>query len=286
MKTPSFIFFGTSEYAVGVAEILHTHGFIPLLVVTRPDQPKGRGLKLTPPPAKVWAEEKKISVIQPEKLDGDIVAALALKKADVFIVVAYGKIIPESVLNIPPHKTINVHFSLLPKYRGASPIQSQILADDRNAGTTIMLVDKELDHGPIIAQSEVEVNPWPPTSTELSNRLIQESGELLAKILPDYVSEKIKPVRQDESKATFTKKIEKEDGAITLGDDPYKNYLKFQALSGWPGTYFFAEVGGKRTRIIIKKASFQDGRFTIETIVPEGKKETDYKTWRKIQGLL
>jgi len=131
MNNIPFVFFGTPEFAVSILEELKDAKIVPSLIVTAPDKPKGRGLVLTPPPVKIWAQLHNIPVVQPAKLDNDFTEKLKNSSYKLFVVAAYGKIIPKAVLDIPTNGTLNVHPSLLPKYRGASPIQSQILADEK-----------------------------------------------------------------------------------------------------------------------------------------------------------
>ena len=284
-KNINFAFFGTPDRAVWALDALHAAGLTPRMVVTRPDKPQGRKLLLTPPPAKVWALAHDVPVLQPEKLDESFYHQLSVVGCQLFIVLAYGKIIPKHILDIPKHGTLNIHGSLLPKYRGASPIESAILADDRETGVSIILMDEEMDHGPIVAEEKVAVKNWPPSADELARGIVEKGAGLLAKILPDWISGKITPKAQDHARATYTKKIKKEDGLIDLEDDPYKNFLKIQAYKGWPGTYFFASVPGKDkgVRIIIKDAAYDDGKLVIRRVVPEGKKEMPYAEFLNIQ---
>jgi methionyl-tRNA formyltransferase len=273
-RNPQFAFFGTPNRAVIVLDILKQKGLVPSLIITQPDRPQGRKLKITPPPVKVWAEKEKVNVVQPHSLDDDVFIELLKKGSfDVFIVVAYGKIIPETVLRIPKHGALNLHASLLPKYRGSCPIETAILHDDKHTGVTIIQMDEKMDHGPIVAAKEVVYEPWPPTADELAHRLVTDGAELIAHILPDYVDGKITPTEQDHANATYTKKITKADGEISLTDDAYTNYLKYKAYYGWPGIYYFDEKNGVKTRIKITEADYSNGRFIIKKIVPEGGKE-------------
>ena len=274
-------FFGTPEYAVitlnalksAAKELNNEISF----VVTQPDKPKGRKMLLTPPPVKIWAQENSITVYQPEKLrDPEFIENLKKHDCDVFVVIAYGKIIPDEILNIPKHKSLNIHGSLLPKLRGSCPIETAILNGEKITGATIILMDKEMDHGPIVAMKEVIVEPWPPTSQVLGKAIVETGSELLISILPKWIAGEINPTEQNHLEATFTKMIQKEDGLIDLNGDPYKNYLKIQAYSGWPSAFFFKEINGVKTRIKITQASFSDGKLIIEKVVPEGKTEIKY----------
>jgi len=150
----TIVFFGTSRFSVIVLEELKKAGIMPELVVTAPDTPQGRKLILTPPPVKAWAQENGVKFLQPQKLDDSFIGQLSKVNAQLFLLASYGKIIPQKVLDLPQHGTLNVHPSLLPKYRGPSPIQSQILADDKNVGVSIILLDEKMDHGPIVGSAQ------------------------------------------------------------------------------------------------------------------------------------
>ncbi len=281
-NSPKIAFFGTSDYSVMVLNALKAAGFTPALVVAQPDKPKGRKLIITPPPTKVWALENNISVLQPDKLKSeDFINAIKNSAFDLFIVVAYGKIIPAEILALAKYGALNVHASLLPKLRGASPIETAILQDEKNTGVTIMVVDAEMDHGPIVAQAQVTPASWPPRAPELGKLTVQTGADLLVTIIPDFIAGKITPIEQDHSQATFTRKITKEDGEIDLNADPYQNFLKIQAYCEWPTAYFFIERGGVKTRVIIKEARYINNSLEILRVVPEGKKETDYKEFLK-----
>jgi methionyl-tRNA formyltransferase len=277
----SFVFFGTPEFAVIVLDELKKRGFVPSLIVTASDKPRGRKLLLTPPPAKIWAEKNSIPYIQPEKLS-PLPEQLMTDVADLYMIAAYGKIIPKSVLALPRHGTLNVHPSLLPAFRGSSPIQSAILTAD-TTGTTIMLVDEELDHGPIIAQEKLDIS-MPIARLALEEKLARLGGRLLAEIIPKWIVGKITPLEQAHATATYTKKIAKEDGMFELSDvekNPKMLYRKFSAYEGWPSLYFFIPVGGKKTRIIVKDAVFENDTFIIKKVLPEGKTLISWDEFQK-----
>ena len=291
-NNPTFIFFGTDDFSVIVLNELEKNGFIPSVLVTVPDKPKGRKLVLTPPETKVWADKRNILVLQPEKLNDEFVETL--KKAgalrapaesqtnpwDLFIAVSYGLIIPKKVLDIPTHGTLNVHPSLLPLYRGASPIESAMLDDRKETGVTIMKMDAKMDHGPILSQEIVSYDKW-PTKEIVRNELAQKGGEALSKIIPMWLSGEILEQEQDHLSATYTKKIVKADGEIFLDDLPYKNFLKIQAYNPWPGAFFFVKHGDKKTRVKITSAKFEDNKLIIERVIPEGKKEMSYEDFNR-----
>jgi methionyl-tRNA formyltransferase len=252
-------------------EILKENGYIPSLIVTSPDKPKGRKMLITPPPVKIWALKNKIPYIQPEKLDQKEICDV-LRTLDFFLVVAYGKILPENLLNLPKLGSLNIHYSLLPKYRGASPVESVILNGDIETGITIQKMEFKMDSGPIVAQEKIFIHSNEKTP-DLRKRLIKIGGELLVKTLPIYIENKIKLIPQNETEATYCKKIKKEDGLIDLNDSSIKNYNKYRAYAIWPRTYFFKN--GKR--IIITKAKLENDEFIIEKVIPENEKEIDYK---------
>jgi methionyl-tRNA formyltransferase len=282
-STPRFAFFGSSRLSEIVLDELEKAGFLPACAVTTPDKPQGRSFKLAPTPVKAWALKKNIPVFEPAKLDAAFVETLASKKCDLFVVASYGKIIPARIINIPPHKTLNIHPSLLPAYRGASPLPSAMLDDAKDTGVTIMRLDEEMDHGPIVAQKPIHVPEW-PTYEDFEEMMAREGARLLAEIMPDWVAGKIAEKPQDHAQATYTKKIVKEDGLLDPAADPYLNFRKIQAYHSWPQAYFMHEArdGAKmrNMRVKVTQASFSKGvkgKLHIEKVIPEGKKEMSYK---------
>jgi methionyl-tRNA formyltransferase len=270
-----FAFFGTAELSVTVLNKLKTAGFVPSLIISAEDKPKGRKLILTPTETKVWAEENTIPCIQPvnlKKPEGFEVIQKATTGFDFFVVVSYGKIIPQNILDIPRLGTLNVHPSLLPKLRGASPIKSAILTE-HETGVTIIRLDAEMDHGPIVAQKKSIIENWPPYANTLEKQLGEEGGKLLAEILPDWIHGKITEKEQDHSAATICGKIEKTDGVLELTESPEKNLRKIRAYETWPTAYFFQND----KRIIVTKAHIENNELVIEKIIPEGKKEMPYQ---------
>jgi len=270
----SSVFFGTDEFSVVVLEELQKAGFTPACIITAPDKARGRGMKLTPSPVKVWAQKNSIEFLQPESLNPSFVHNLKIKPYDVFVVASYGKILPKDVLEIPKYGTLNVHPSLLPLYRGPSPIQSQILDDVEMAGVTIMRMDEKIDHGPIIAQ---EVLQFPISNFQfpkLRDELAKLGGKLLARTIPSWIDDNIDAQEQDHHAATYTKQIKKEDGLVDVEkDDSEVLHRKFRAYDPWPGIYFFKN--GKRIKIT--DAELKSGtKFIIKKIIPEGKKEMSY----------
>ena len=282
---PSFVFFGTPDVAVTILDELKSAGYVPNLIVTAPDKPQGRHFTMTPPAVKVWAEAHGIEVYQPATVrDEAAFNKLSERAWDVFIVAAYGKIIPQTILDIPVHKTLNVHLSLLPKLRGASPIESAILNDMRETGSTIMRLDAEMDHGPVVAQETLELETWPITRAELADKLAHQGGKLLSTALPGWIAGTIQEIEQDHTLATYTKKTEKTDGEIDLAADPYQNYLKYCAYATWPRTYFYVEHAGKKIRVTVVSATYtKENGLVIDQVVPEGKKQMNYSDF--LRGL-
>jgi methionyl-tRNA formyltransferase len=282
-KKPNIAFFGTPEHAVWTLDALKEKGIVPDLIIAAPDAPKGRKLIMTPPPTKLWGESNGIPVLQPEKIKTpDFEEKLrSYGTWDLFIVASYGKIIPENILYLPQAKTINVHPSLLPLLRGPSPLQGAILADMRDTGVTVMRLDKEMDHGPILAQKKITLDAWPIDKEALGKILFKEGAYLISEILPNLLSGKIKEIEQDHSRATYTKKITKSEGELDLNGDGYQNFLKYNAYKDWPGTFFFDGKNGKRSRITIAAASFENGKFIPKRVIPEGKKEMSWEEYRR-----
>ena len=287
-NTLPFAFFGSSRFSVLVLDELARAGLSPSFVVTTPDKPQGRKMVMTPTPVKAWAMERNIQVYSPTQLDTEfantlktlteaITTAIAPK---FFLVASYGKIIPQIVLDVLPNKTINIHPSLLPKYRGASPLQSAILDDSKDTGVTIMQIDAAMDHGPIIAQEKVHLNEW-PVYEEFETIMATKGAQLLARTLPDWIAGKIKPIEQNHGAATFTKKITKENGLVDFADQ-YLAFRKIQAFHEWPQAYFFIEHADKKLRIKITRAKWQPvtniapAKLIIEKVIPEGSKEMSY----------
>lgn len=293
----NWVFFGSSQFSIYALDELKAHGILPDLIVTTPDKPKGRKLTTAPTPVKIWAQENNIEVIDPQTLkDSEIKKSLSGKSWDLFLVASYGKIIPKDVFEIPNRKTLNIHPSLLPKYRGASPIQSQILENEKEVGVTIMQIEETMDTGPIVIQKKIEDEMILLGRKQLEKMLAIEGARLFAHILPEWLSGVIDPIMQDENRATYCKKIEKDDGELQIDlDDLTKNarqnILKIKAFEEWPTAYFFVERNGKKTRVIITDATLENhlmdstsspqtssrqAELKILKVIPEGKKEMPF----------
>jgi methionyl-tRNA formyltransferase len=267
----NFVFFGTPRVASETLATLVEHGFTPSLVVTSPDAPKGRGLELTPSPTKVFALEHSIPCITPEQLDAETIEKIKSEHCAYGIAVAYGKIFPEELISAFPKGVLNVHYSLLPKYRGATPLEASLLAGDSETGVTVQKMVKALDAGDIIAQERIAIGET-ETARELRPKLIALGADLLVRTLPAYERGEITPMTQDHALATHKGKLRKEDGLLDLSAPPRENWNKYRAYADSIGTYFFKD--GKRIKIV--SASLKNGIFSPERVIPEGKSETQY----------
>jgi len=284
MDKIKFAFFGTPDVASQTLDILRANGYLPSLIITAPDKRAGRDLKISPSPVSIWAKKNNILCLKPEKLDGDFLEKLfsltVEKGINIYIVVAYGKILPENLIKYPKLKSINIHYSILPKYRGASPLESAILSGETETGVTIQEIEYKLDSGPILDSKKIKLD-INTTKAELKNELIKEGANLLIEVLPKIENGQIKKINQKESEATFCRKIKKEDGLISPNENDLENWNKYRAFFGWPGVYFFTTKRDKEIRLKITKASFKDNKFIIERVIPENKKEISYSDFLK-----
>ena len=232
------IFMGTAELSCASLEKLAADkNFSVLAVVTQPDKPKGRELRLTPSPVKVLAEKLNLPVLQPLKArDEKFIGELRELKPDLMVVVAYGQILPQSILDLPVHGCLNVHTSLLPKYRGAAPIQWAIADGEPETGVTIMQMDAGLDTGAILSTRRTPILPT-DYSQILHDRLAQLGAELLAATIPDYVAGKILPQPQPADGSTYAAKIKKEDGRIDWKRPAVQIWNRLRAFTPWPGAF-------------------------------------------------
>ncbi len=233
----SFLFFGTSEFAKIVLEELLKTGFIPSLVITQPPKPQGRNQIKEPSPVYLVAEQNKIEVLTPDNLNNaDFKKTIISAQPDFIIVTAYGKIIPKWLLDLPPQGVLGLHPSLLPIWRGASPIQSAILNNDEETGVTLFLMDELMDHGPIIQQAKVKI-PARLNYSELSQQLAKVGAQLLIETLPLWLNGKIIPQNQDESMASSCSKISPQEEKIDWSKTNNEVARKIRALSHLPGAY-------------------------------------------------
>lgn len=243
------IFFGTPEFAARYfSDLLDDGRFEVVAAVTQPDRPAGRGKEIAVSAVKSLAISHGVPTLQPENLktDNSIISELKGLAADLFVVVAYGQIIPKVVLDIPKHGAINVHPSLLPKYRGASPIQSALLNGDQKTGVSIMLMDEKMDHGPILSQLEIPF-AGDETNVSLHEKVADVSARLLLDTAYGFVNGEVKPVEQDHAQATFCKLVTREDAKIDWNKSATEIKNQVDAFYPWPGTW--TTLDGKRLKI-------------------------------------
>ncbi len=243
----NIIFMGTPDFAVPTLTKLCESGHTISAVFTQPDKPVGRKQILTPPDVKVCALKYGLKVLQPDTLkDDNSIEEIKKLNPDVIVVVAYGKILPKAVLDIPKYGCVNVHGSLLPKYRGASPIQSAVLNGDRVTGVTTMFMGEGLDTGDILLTEETEIGEN-ETSAELFDRLASLGADLLIKTLSELEKGSITPIKQDESKATYTKKITRAMCPIDWNKPSEEIHNQVRGLQTWPVAV--TKLGGKDVKI-------------------------------------
>jgi len=234
-KIGTIVFFGTPEFAVPTLDALEAAGRTPALVVSRPAKSAGRGKKAQDPPVAAWAKERGIDVVQPDSVrDEAFLDRLRGLDPDLGVVVAFGRIFPPELLEIPERGLINVHASLLPKYRGASPIQAALAAGEKKTGVTIMRVEEELDAGPIVAQEEVRVRLH-ETAGELSERLAGIGAELLVDTVEKLEAGKVKERKQRDESASYSSIVEKDHGRVNWALEAEELYNLIRAYDPWPG---------------------------------------------------
>lgn len=290
-------FFGTSDFAIPAFEALLEKDYAIVAAITNPDEPAGRGQDITSPPVKILAKKYGIPVFQPEKLEREKWKS-EIPSADIFIIAAYGKIIPKDILEIPKFGTLNIHPSLLPRWRGPSPIQYAILNGDKKTGVTIMLVDEKMDHGPVLARQELDIGET--RYQELHSALSRLGAALLLEILPQWLQREIAPVPQDDTKATYSKLIKKDDARIDWKKPAREIERTIRALNPKPGTWTIWPRADALYRIRIEEGAETDdeapygapgyvwrdpghimlvktgkGSVAIRSLTLEGKKLTD-----------
>jgi len=242
------VFMGTPEFAVPSLKALIENNYDVVCVVTQKDKPKGRGYKVVPPPVKEYALSKGIMVLQPERLsrEPETVEKIRELNPDLIVTCAFGQILPDSVLSIPRYGTINVHGSLLPKYRGAAPIQWAIINGETKTGITTMLTDSGLDTGDILLTSEIDI-PDDMTAGELHDRMSLLGAETLISTIRKLEEGTLKPIPQDHSKATLAPRINKDLGRIDWSAGAREIHNLVRGLTPWPGA--FTSLEGKKIRI-------------------------------------
>jgi methionyl-tRNA formyltransferase len=292
----NIVFFGSPASALPTFKKLLEAGHRIELVIAQPDKPRGRGKKLTLPPVKALAQELNIPCFQPPKIRKDPLAVQKIKNIspDLIVVVAYGQIIPDSIIYLPRHNSINLHFSLLPKYRGASPVQWALLNGEEKTGITIFQLNEKMDEGDILSQEEAKILPG-EKAFELEARLAERGAALLVRTVSQI--DKIEPTKQNHAQATCAPKLKKEDGRIDWTKDALFIDRQVRAFNPWPSTFAFLDK--KRIKIhegqdkgklshlslpgqilVVSKEGIEvccGGRssYLIQKIQPENKKEMD-----------
>ena len=266
--TVRLVFLGTPGYAVPVLSTLFGAGYEVASVVTQPDRPAGRGRGLSSPPTALWAREHGVPVLQPPSLrTPEVAEQLAALAPDAMVVASYGRILPPLLLAVAPHGCLNVHPSLLPRHRGPSPVAEAILQGDAVTGVSIMLLDEGTDTGPVVAQEEHAIADA-DSAGWLTARLFERGGELLASILPSWADGRIAAVPQDESRATYSRKLEKADGALDFTRAAAQLQNQVRAMDPWPGaftTWHGATL--KALRSVALPASAEGGGSPLGTVV-------------------
>lgn len=294
------VFLGTSEVGLPTLEALVQHHQV-VGVLTSPDAPVGRKQVLTPSPIAVRAQELGLLVLKPEKVKNnpEVLEELEKLAADIYIVVSYGKILPKELIDAPPLKTLNIHFSLLPQYRGAAPIQAALKNGETVTGTTIFVLDELLDHGPILTQAQESILP-DDTFVTLAQRMADISAHKLIEILPLYQSGALVPQEQNHELATKAPMLKKDDGKIDWSKTAQEIYNQWRAYQPWPGIY--TTWNGKLLKILACAARVDSEQWTvnskpgtvlsdgtiacgqnthlrIHTLQPEGKQSMDIKSF-------
>lgn len=295
-KDLRILFMGSPGFSVAILERL-TRDFFISGVVTQPDKPSGRGGLVKPPPVKVAAERLGIPIIQPVKMrDPEVLAWIQNIHPEIIIVAAFGQILKPEILDLPPFGCINVHGSLLPRWRGASPIQSAILAGDSETGISIMKMDPGIDTGPVLAKRYIPISSNDTFST-LSEKLSSLGSELLAETMPKYINGLISPVPQEEDNATYSRIIKKEDGFLDFNKSALVLERQIRAFQPWPGSHFEIKTGrlkvtqaivstlkspGIGVRFIIDKypaIGTGEGVLILIEVQPTGKNSMDGKSY-------
>ncbi len=272
MSGRRILFAGTPDFALASLRALSDSGVTPLAVFTQPDRPAGRGRKLKASPVKEFALSKKIAVRQPESLkDADVVREISELQADLIIVAAYGLILPQAILDLPKHGCLNVHASLLPRWRGAAPIQAAILAGDEETGISLMQMTAGLDSGPVFAQQAVRIGDT-ESAGELLDRLALLGAEMLCELLPDILDGKLEAKPQEKNSVTYAGKIRKSDAAMNWRKSATELLREVRAYKPVPGAFF--DFDGEQIKCWAAEiANGQSG--TIGTVISGGRDGID-----------
>lgn len=286
------VFFGTPQFSVPALErLLASHHHV-CGVVTQPDRPRGRGQKISDSPVKAIATARHLPTIQPERLrDPEVATAIASWRPDLGVVAAYGRLIPETLLTMPPHGMINIHPSLLPKYRGAAPVHRAIIAGDTETGVTIMRVVAKLDAGPMFAATRRPIGP-DETSDAVERDLSEQGADLLVRVADQIAAGTAREQPQDDAMATYAARLTKEEGLIDWAQSARDIHNRVRGLYPWPHAYTFLDgsrlivltthvVGGDAaaapgTVVTVSRDAIEvatgAGRLSIDAVQPDGKR--------------
>lgn len=262
------VFMGTSSFADTILAALIAEKYNIISVYTQADKKVGRDQSLQKTAVKITAENNQLPVFSPAKFGEAEIKELSAQKPDLLIVAAYGKILPQAVLDLPGFGAINVHASLLPHYRGPSPIQNAILDSERETGVTIMLMDAGIDTGKILRQKKTKINP-DETNAELSEKLAQLSIPLLLETVTRWVERKITPQEQDHDHSSLCQLIERSDGKIIWLNDAQSIYNQYRAFYSWPGIFTYWQRGEINIRMKINKLSLENPSLTSDHLIGE-----------------
>ncbi len=245
MSKPKIVLWGTPSLAVAIADNILNWTEI-VAIITTPDTPQGRKKIITPSPLKEFANTHNIPVFSPDKLNNpETIELLSRLKSDIWLVIAYGKIIPQAILDIMPNKVLNIHPSLLPQYRGPSPIQASLRNGDTKTAVSLMQLDHLMDHGPIIAQEEIDISPT-DTYIELEQKIIDTSTKVLLEYLPKFLAGHISPQTQDDTQASIVSMVQKQDGQINWQTHTSQDIINlYRAYIIWPQVYTHLNNGKK-----------------------------------------
>jgi methionyl-tRNA formyltransferase len=273
------VFFGTPDYVLPILNSIHKRfisgpGRSPIVaVVTQSPKPVGRKQKLTYSPIDAWAHQRKIPIFYSAK---ELLKAKV--EANLGVLAAYGEIIPDEAISFFSNGILNIHPSLLPQYRGASPVQAAIINGDKETGVTIIKLDEKMDHGPIVSQFKEEIKPDDTTGT-LREKLFLRSAEVMSELIEPYLAGKIKPREQNHKEATFTKLLKKENGFIDLKKAKPEEAEKFiRAMDPWPNAWTLIKGIGKQSkRLKILKAHLENEKLVLDEVQLEGKNPVSWK---------
>lgn len=271
----SVIFFGSSIHSLPALSKLIASDFVEVAaVVTQPDRPVGRKKIITPTPVSKFAESKAITIIKPQSTK-----AILQIKPDLLVVCYYGLKIPIDLINKVKFGGLNIHPSLLPKYRGAAPAEWAILNGEKETGVTILTLSEEFDQGEIVAQIKEPIYQN-DTPEDLYKRLFDKGAQLLVRILPAYLENKIDLTTQDNNKATFAPRLSKDDGKIDWTKKPVEIERMIRAFTPWPGTFTFVNINGKNLRLKILKGHLEKDKLVIDEVQLEGKNPVSFEQFK------